>query len=116
MLAGSYPWTRLIIYFRRDDMPNDRFGWWAPLWEMVAKFDFQVDSADRPDVRSNPSSLVFDFVETLFDELDSAVWDPSAVEVGGEESPFRVQRFFPRILGEIQEPPGVRWMRHPVGW
>lgn len=109
VLAGAYPWTRLVTYFQRDDMPNATFGYWASVWNWVAWFDFHA--GPTPDIRLQPQHLVLEYAEALWGTIESALWNPSEIAADGLERPF-----FPELPEGKELPSGIRWVKDAPHW
>jgi hypothetical protein len=89
-LERSYPWTRLVVYFRRDADPRLLYAFWAPIWELVA-----FDQIHNP--TSEPWQIISSFCIGFEDE-QSIFGSPSE----GATTP--------------ETEMGDRWIRAKVVW
>ncbi len=99
-LEREYPWTRLVVYFRRDDAPGRLFGYWGSIWEEMAWYELHEPAMK---LRSRPGGyFASDFVFGMETDLSNADL-PDGVDEASDP-------------GEPWAPEGVRWIRSRVRW
>lgn len=70
ILEDSFPWSRLVVRFHRDDLPYRRYAYWGPIWETMAWYQLRA-----PDFGFTSSAFASDFVYLMFDDLERGTRD-----------------------------------------
>jgi hypothetical protein len=104
-LQRRYPGTRLVVTFKRDDSPDRKYAYWAPLWELVAWTEMHVPKPG-PNIRSQPKRLASDFLFDMFHELE-------LIDFASREN-LKVHPS-PEVV-DVDVPEGVVPIRGLVGW
>ncbi|MEX0754966.1 MAG: hypothetical protein WD556_07605 [Actinomycetota bacterium] len=95
-LERSYPWTRIVIRFRTEEKPDALFGYWMPIWELVAWSELHQE----PGRAALPAAMASDFVFEIDDDLDRASEAGAGIGDPGEDW----------AVGAVQ------WTRAAVTW